>query len=974
MPPADKIGRTDSRRAVRDRDAEALTEQRLHDLLDNLPNCIARFDRECRYVFVSTAVTRLFGIPAEQIIGRRISETAKSGDDVQNARLENLIKQAFEEGHANSGEAKWITAEGERFFEILNVPERDEDGRIVSVLGIAHDITKRKVAEQALYENEFFLHALLDAMPLPVFYKDRQGQYLGVNRAFEEFFGTAREQMVGKSVFDISPRKLADVYFAKDNELFEGGGVQRYESQVRGTQGDLRDVIFNKATFTDSQRDIKGLIGVILDITERKQAEDELRASEARFRTFADHAMDAFFLHGENGIVLDANFQACASLGYSRDELIGMNPGEFDVDFPPESRDAFRARMDKGEIVTFSSHHRRKDGSVFPVEVRMRPFLDGDPRRYISTVRDLTERQRAEVDMHRLNLELRAISLCHQTMLRANDEQGLLDDICRIICDVADYSLAWVGYVEHDEAKAISVKAVAGYDHGYIESAIRSRLTWSEDTEHGRGPAAEAIRSGKIVYVQDIATDPRMVLWRERALERGYHSCIALPLKDDQASVFGVMMVYSDRVGGINRDDIRLMDELSRDLAFGIDVLRTRQERLQAERERERLQGQLLQAQKMESVGRLAGGIAHDFNNMLAAIMGYAELALQGVDPTQRLFMDLQEIRKAASRSADLTRQLLAFARKQPTVPAVLDLNKTVEGMLKMLRRLIGEDIQLNWLPGRELHPVRVDPSQIDQILANLCVNARDAIENVGSITIETRNVRLDRAYCADHPWAKMGDYVLLAVCDDGRGMDEETLGKVFEPFFTTKGVGQGTGLGLAMVYGIVKQNGGFIDIRSRPGRGTSVEIQLPQHASDDDVMKTLEEVKEPETMSRGHETILLVEDEPQVLEMTKLMLEEGGYRVLEASTPDKAIRVADEHAGQIRLMVTDVVMPGMNGHDLSVQLTSQYPGIKTLFMSGYPGNAIKKFGMPEHPVNFIQKPFSASALTTMVRRVLDSE
>ncbi len=250
------------------------------------------------------------------------------------------------------------------------------------------------------------------------------------------------------------------------------------------------------------------------------------------------------------------------------------------------------------------------------------------------------------------------------------------------------------------------------------------------------------------------------------------------------------------------------------------------------------LESQLRQAQKMESVGRLAGGVAHDFNNMLGVIIGHTELALEQMDPAQPLFTSMQEIRKAALRSADLTRQLLAFARKQTVAPKVLDLNETVEGMLKMLRRLIGEDIDLVWLPDSDLWPVKMDPSQIDQILANLCVNARDAIEGVGKITIETHKVTFDEAYCADHSGFIPGDFVMLAVSDDGQGMDKETLDKIFEPFFTTKGIGKGTGLGLATVYGIVKQNNGFINVYSEPGQGTTFKIYLPRHAAETEQME----------------------------------------------------------------------------------------------------------------------------------------
>lgn len=381
------------------------------------------------------------------------------------------------------------------------------------------------------------------------------------------------------------------------------------------------------------------------------------------------------------------------------------------------------------------------------------------------------------------------------------------------------------------------------------------------------------------------------------------------------------------------------------------------------------MEAQLRQAQKMESVGRLAGGVAHDFNNMLGVIIGHVELAMDSLDPSQPIFADLKEIWKTALRSADLTRQLLAFARKQAIAPRVLDLNETLEGMIKMLRNVIGENINLIWRPRTELWAVKMDPSQIDQILANLCVNARDAIAGVGNITIETNMETFNEADCPAHPGFIPGDFVMLSIRDDGQGMDKDTLDKIFEPFFTTKGIGKGTGLGLSTVYGIIKQNNGFIYVYSELDKGTTFKIYLPRH-----VAKTEQMRKESPTSLdiRGHETILLVEDEAQMLKIVGLMLERSGYQVLAASTPGQAIRVAEEHTDDIHLLITDIIMPEMNGRDLAKNLTSLYPGIKHLFMSGYLGDVIAQHGALDEGENFIQKPFSMQALTTKVREVLD--
>lgn len=384
-----------------------------------------------------------------------------------------------------------------------------------------------------------------------------------------------------------------------------------------------------------------------------------------------------------------------------------------------------------------------------------------------------------------------------------------------------------------------------------------------------------------------------------------------------------------------------------------------------------KMESRLLQAQKMESVGRLAGGVAHDFNNMLGVILGNSEIALELVGRDEALRARLEEIQRAAQRSADVTRQLLAFARKQTIAPQVLDLNATVRNMLKMLRRLIGEDIELDWLPAPKRLPVRIDPSQVDQILANLCVNARDAIDGVGRLTIETGEATFDQAFCAAHPGYTPGDFILLSVSDNGSGMDRRTLDNLFEPFFTTKAIDRGTGLGLATVYGIVKQNDGFISVYSELDKGSTFKIYFPVH---DERVAGPPEAKDQLPEPGGEETILLVEDEPAILDIASTMLRRLGYRVLIAGTPKKALKVARGSAAGIDLLVTDVIMPGMNGRELATRLKADLPGLAVLFMSGYTADVIVHHGVLEENVVFIQKPFSMNSLAHKVREALDLE
>ncbi len=474
------------------------------------------------------------------------------------------------------------------------------------------------------------------------------------------------------------------------------------------------------------------------------------------------------------------------------------------------------------------------------------------------------------------------------------------------------------------------------------------------------------LRAIPVVFLTALRTDRES---RVNALEAGAEGFLSMPA--DEVELTAQIRTMA-KIKAANRSQ-----RLEKEQLAALVAERTRElgqelaERKRAEEEKEKLQAQLLQVLRMESVGRLAGGVAHDYNNMLAVIIANAELALEQVAPSEPLYDELQEILQAARRSAEITRQLLAFARKQVISPEVLDLNETVEVMLKMLRRLIGEDIDLAWLPGAGVCPVKVDPFQIDQVLANLCVNARDAIAGVGKVTIETGNVAFDEAYCAEHPGFAPGEYVVLAVSDDGGGMDKETLDQLFEPFFTTKEMGRGIGLGLATVYGIVKQNNGFINVYSEPGQGATFKIYLPRHAAKVEG-KRREGPAAPEV--RGSETILLVEDEPAMLRTTTLILERQGYTVLAASTPGEAIRLAREHADEMHLLMTDVVMPEMNGRDLAKHLLSLYPHLRRLFMSGYPADVIARHGVLDPGVHFIQKPFSMKGLAVKVREALDEK
>lgn len=764
-------------------------ERKFHAIFDKTYQFLGLLSIDGSLLEANKTALRFCGVEEADVIGKPFWEAPWW---THSPELQEKVRQAVQQaakGEFIRFEATHPDADGDLHYVDFSLkPVTDEEGKVVLLIPEGRDISERKRAEEELKNQMEFVTTLLNTIPSPVFYKDVSGRYLGCNPAFEDFWGRSRENIIGQNVYATGPAEIAEKYEAMDNELFEQGGRQTYEWKVRDADGYEKDVIFNKATFSDAGGKTAGLVGVILDITERKRMERSLAENEARLRTLLQTIPDLIWLKDAEGVYLACNTMFERFFGAKEVDIVGKT----DYDF-----------LEK---------------------------------------------------------------------------------------DLADF------FREHDR------KAVAA-------GKPTSNEEWITFADDGHRALLDTIKT---------------------------------PMFDVEGKLVGVL--------GIARDIT---------------------ERKRAEEEKAKLEGQLQQAQKMESVGRLAGGVAHDFNNMLSVIIGHAELSLGRVEPADPLFSALQEILKAAKRSADLTQQLLAFARKQTVVPKVIDLNVTVESILRMLRRLIGEDIDLAWLPGAVVWAIKVDPSQIDQILANLCVNARDAIAGQGRVTIETDNTTFDEAYCAEHPESVSGDFVMLAVSDDGHGMDKETRDKIFEPFFTTKGIGRGTGLGLATVYGIVKQNKGFINVYSEPGHGTTFKIYLPRYTA-----KTEQVQKKSPTVpvARGRETILLVEDESAILNLTKLVLESLGYRVLAALTPREAIQMVKEHVGEIHLLVADVVMPEMNGRDLARNLISLYPGLRQLFMSGYTANVIAHHGVLDEGINFIQKPFSIQVLAAKVREAIDNQ
>lgn len=771
-----------------------------------------------------------------------------------------------------------------------------------------HELEK---AEQSLREREFFLRSLLDAIPVPVFYKDTSGRYMGFNKRFETFLEKTRDQLVGKTVFEVHQAELAEIYHEKDMEVFQGGGVQEYEFRMKNHDGFFRETVFHKAAFRDSSGNVAGLVGVISDITERKAAETALREKEERCRTLANNIPDIIYSLDAEGRIVTVNKPSFERYGYREQDIKGKPFLDF---IHPEDHEmvikSFFQALEQRRTITKDLQFRivAENGSIHWMELNSRAGFDqnGNYAGESGVLRDITDRKQVSEKIQRYEFIANTASEYMTLINRRHCLEAANDAYCR--------------------AHGLSGADIIGRPLVNIwgEAIYRKQIR----------PYLDRCFAGETVH---------------------YEACF--PFKGDREQRFYQVGMYPYRA------------EPGGPVTYAAVVTFDITGRKQAEEEKAKLEHQLHQAQKMESIGRLAGGVAHDFNNMIGVILANTEMALDETGPDHPAFPCIEDIKTAALRSSGLTRQLLAFARKQTISPRMIDLNDTIGGMLKMLQRLIGENIELGWRPGDHLWPVKMDPSQIDQILANLCVNARDAIDGHGNVVIETRNEIFNETYCDDHPGFFPGRFVLLAVSDNGSGMDKDTLANVFEPFFTTKEPGKGTGMGLATIYGIVKQNNGFINVYSEPGHGTTFKIYLPRHSANP---PTSRETGEEEPARPGHETILLVEDEIMYLQIIKRSLLKLGYKVLTADTPGEAMNVAAQYEGNIHLLMTDVVMPEMNGRALAKKIMTLYPDIKSLFMSGYTADVIAHQGILDPGVQFIHKPFSIKDLAAKVRAAMD--
>jgi two-component system cell cycle sensor histidine kinase/response regulator CckA len=736
--------------------------------------------------------------------------------------------------------------------------------------------------------------------------------FLEVNPAFCKMLGYGESELLGRSFQDVT-HPADRLGGAELTGRVLSGETNSFYFEKRYLRKDGTTVwgLVSSTLIRDAQGMPLYFVTQIVDITERKRAETALRESGEQHRAILKTAMDGFIQLNPEGSLLEVNEAYCRITGYSAEELVGMRVSDLEVNETPSDTAARIQRMMAQGEDRFESRHRRKDGSIIDVEASVQ-YRPGDGGRFVVFLRDITERKQAEDALRTSERRLREAQEVGHT--------GYLD------WDIRTNEIVW-----SDETCRI-----LGFEPGTCRPTIAATvaLVSPEDRAFVEQRLADALR-GK----SDYDLEQRIVR------------------PDGQ-------VIHVHARGKVTRDaggePLRMMGTI-------VDIT----ERKRHEEERERLRSELAQAQKMESIGRLAGGVAHDFNNLLTVINGYAgflskELAVR--DPLREYALEIGE---AGARAASLTSQLLAFSRKQAITPKPTNLNAVIADAERMLQRLIGEDIQLVTRPAPRLGLIMADPDQIHQVIMNLAVNARDAMpKGGGTIEITTADVDLNETAAAGRPGAAAGRYVQLTVTDNGMGMPEEVRRNIFEPFFTTKGKAKGTGLGLATVYGIVRQNDGWIEVDSEVGRGSTFRVHLPRI----DAPATADEVKPPGTKAaRGVETVLVVEDQEAVRRLARRVLESHGYQVLEAGNGAEAHAVSGLYARDIDLLLTDVVMPGIDGHTLSEQLRESRPNLRVILMSGFAEDVIAQRDAVASGLAYIQKPFNPEELAATVRKILDS-
>jgi PAS domain S-box-containing protein len=854
-------------------------------VFDTVEEAYIRFDSEFRLTFANQAAEKILGGCRTELQGKTLDDLFP---EIAGTPLGDAYRSAMSERVPVTLES--YRDNEQRWYMVTATP--DSNGGIVVRFA---DVTGRKRIETALRKSEEKFSKAFRSSPAAMCIVDvgKNSSFLEVNESFERITGYQRDEIIGRTSSELGLYLAPSDLEESRKRMLADGGYHNLEFRFRRKNGETMVGLISA-----EQIEIDGnfcAIATAVDVTESRRAEQAYRESEELYRQLFELESDAIVLVDRiSGQLLAANHAASSLYGYTRQELLTMNR----TDLSAEAEKTVEATMKKRSFIPLR-WHKKKNGTVFPVEISGSYFEFKGRSVFVSAIRDITNRK-----------------LIKEALEKSEEK----------------FSKAF-----HSNPAAIVITDLCGRKYVEVNHTFEHLMGYGRDEIVG--------------YSWDelpLWTDPRV---RDKAVER--------LLRDGSIRNWECNFTRKngDEGRGLLSAELIEIDGKQCAITSTVDIT-----------ERLHLQSQLGQAQKLESVGRLAGGVAHDFNNLLTIINGYGDLILKALPVDSPLHSYAGEICKAGAHAVGLTGQLLAFSRKQVSQLSALDVNTVVNDTVVMLRRLIGEDISLTTNLDPLAGQVMADSHQLHQVLMNLAVNARDAMPDGGRLDIATSNADVDEIDLAAHPGARAGKYIVLSVTDSGVGMDHDTLQHVFEPFFTTKERGKGTGLGLSTVYGIVRQSGGWLDVWSEVGKGSSFKIYLPR-------IDAGPATRGPEATGRrslhGRETVLVVEDQEAVRELTKTVLEAYGYRVFEATTGDEALAFVKQNSDEIHLLLTDVILPGMNGKDLSDRLRQLRPKLKVLFTSGHTAEVVGRRGVTEGDLAYLPKPVSPEALVAKVREVL---
>ncbi len=1011
--------------------------ERLDVTTRSIGDAVIATDNERRITILNEVAETLTGWTQAEALGRPLGEVFPIVNEETRRPCEDPVSRVLREdtvvGLANH--TLLVARDGsERPIADSVAPIRNTEGRVIGVVLVFRDQSEERARERSLHQamdrverSERRYRLLADHAHDVIWTLDLASQkYTYVSPSITALRGLTVDEALAEPVErSLLPGSLARVQAV----MARIGGPAEEDPHTGIYDQPCKDGTVKHIELTTSLvRDATGrpveVVGVSRDATARVEAELALRESVERYRTLSEEAADALYVHDFEGRLRDVNRQACECLGYTREELLSMTVPQVDPSFDLESARRQWARIQPGVPLTLASTNRRKDGTTFPVEVRFALVTVGGERLVLGHSRDITDRVKAEEALRRSEERFRAMFEQAAVGIAEMDASSgrflrVNDTLCRLTGYSREELLTrrWQDLTHPDDL----AEELAFGDPSRWPSPFRREKrylrkdgapVWIDLTVGVMSTQAGAPGS-HVSVILDI-TERKLAEERYRAFtERS--SDLTLVLDENATITFAspatrqiLGLAPSDLVGRHGREVVhpedapmvaqsfaRMRADPSLTLGFelrlrnaggGWTLLEARGRNLldvpsvrgivinhRDITERNRFRDQFLQAQKLESVGRLAGGVAHDFNNLLTVILGCSESVLErlGSQPSENR-EDVDEIRAAGERARDLTGQLLAFARKQVISPVVVDLNSVVRGQQRMLGRLLGEDVELEVRLQHLPWTTFADPSQIGQVLLNLAVNARDAMPKGGTLTIETLNRTVEEHESTEHVDLRPGYWVQLRVSDTGVGISTEVQAHLFEPFFTTKEQGKGTGLGLATIYGIVAQAGGHVHVKSAPGSGTTFQVCLPR-------------VERPETpqppapaaaaaaILQGTERILVVEDDALVRDVIVRVLSSAGYRVRAMGQPQQALGLADDDVNSVELLITDVVMPSIDGHTLAQHLTRRFPALRVLYLSGYTRDVISERGVIDSGLNFLAKPFTRTTLLAKVREVLDA-